>query len=149
MKKCIICLQEKIRSEFYGRAAKCKACAVKVAKEWKKNNREKALEHQRRSNKNRRLKRRVECSLRRKRFRRAKPDWVDMNELKYIYSLASERGLVVDHIIPLKNPIVCGLHVPENLRCIPRDLNAMKLNRFNQKFASEHAALAATLAKWK
>ena len=35
----------------------------------------------------------------------------------------------VDHIVPLKNPIVCGLHVESNLQVIPELENIRKGNR--------------------
>jgi len=61
---------------------------------------------------------------------KATPAWADKNEIKYIYNLASEKGLVVDHIVPLKNKKVCGLNTPDNLRCISREWNAKKSNKF-------------------
>ena len=36
----------------------------------------------------------------------------------------------VDHIVPLKNKNVCGLHVPHNLRVVPREVNRAKGNSF-------------------
>jgi len=59
----------------------------------------------------------------------ATPAWYDAEEVKYIYNLAQERGLHVDHIVPLNHPLVCGLHVQDNLRCIPKELNLWKSNK--------------------
>ena len=61
---------------------------------------------------------------------KATPSWIDDKEVAYIYSLAQERGLVVDHIVPLTSKYVCGLHVQANLRCIPAKLNLHKSNRY-------------------
>jgi 5-methylcytosine-specific restriction endonuclease McrA len=38
----------------------------------------------------------------------------------------------VDHIIPIKNPTVCGLHVLPNLRVISRTENRRKHNKFDE-----------------
>ena len=35
----------------------------------------------------------------------------------------------VDHVIPLINDYICGLHVPLNLKIVPRLYNAKKSNR--------------------
>jgi hypothetical protein len=153
MKECNTCYKVKSLDDYYTRASRCKACCVQAAKQWKKDNRKSALEHQRKSNKNRQEQRRIECNMRRKRVKTATPPWADKQEIKYIYSLAAERGLVVDHIVPLNHKLVCGLHVPDNLRCIPVNMNATKGNKFDQEVASQHAAVAAsfgirTLSKW-
>lgn len=37
----------------------------------------------------------------------------------------------LDHIVPLKHPLVCGLHVPWNLRVIKRLTNIKKRNFFD------------------
>lgn len=74
---------------------------------------------------------------RRKLVRLATPNWVDMDEIRAIYleaaRISSETGIPheVDHIIPIKHKLVCGLHVPENLRIIPATENRSKGNRFN------------------
>jgi 5-methylcytosine-specific restriction endonuclease McrA len=51
--------------------------------------------------------------------------------IREFYDLASRRGLEVDHIIPIKHPLVCGLHVPENLQMLTRSVNARKSNKFS------------------
>ena len=61
----------------------------------------------------------------------ATPVWVDKKALKDFYILATKRGLTVDHIIPLKHPQVCGLHVPWNLQLLSLSENSRKNNRFD------------------
>ena len=68
-------------------------------------------------------------------------NWGDTNEfndfaIKEIYSLSRLRSELtgveheVDHIIPLINEVVCGLHVYNNLQVIPASLNRSKGNSF-------------------
>jgi hypothetical protein len=68
----------------------------------------------------------------------ATPSWLTKEDLFHIeqyYRLAKSREMFeeikfhVDHIIPLVNEGVCGLHVPENLRVIPAIDNMKKGNR--------------------
>jgi hypothetical protein len=69
--------------------------------------------------------------------RNACPTWVDRAEIKCFYdqarALSKETGIKhhVDHIIPLKSKIVCGLHVPQNLVVITATDNLRKGNRFD------------------
>lgn len=68
--------------------------------------------------------------------RRATPPWVDLTVIATFYAEARRRTRaedelwVVDHIVPKINPIVCGLHVPANLRVIHWRENAAKGNRW-------------------
>lgn len=41
----------------------------------------------------------------------------------------------VDHIVPIKGRNVCGLHVPWNLRAIPKEQNREKNNRLDEALA--------------
>lgn len=69
----------------------------------------------------------------------ATPLWIE-DELAQLvmqemYNLAKLRTLVtgyqwhVDHEVPLKSELVCGLHCPANLQVIPAKVNLSKHNR--------------------
>lgn len=84
-----------------------------------------------------------QCAKRRSKKLNATPSWLSEDDLwliKEIYSLASLRtkitGIkwVVDHIIPLQNKQVCGLHSPNNLRVITSTENQVKGNKFCENF---------------
>lgn len=65
----------------------------------------------------------------------ATPKWVDVEALRAIYHEAQRRRRAgedasVDHIVPLRHPSVCGLHVPWNLAIIPKKDNSKKTNKF-------------------
>lgn len=80
----------------------------------------------------------AKTSFRRRRFRSATPPWLTKEQktaMKQLYieaqrltKLTGER-YVVDHIVPLINEEVCGLHVPWNLRVITQDENLVKSNK--------------------
>lgn len=65
----------------------------------------------------------------------ATPKWANKFFIDEIYDLAVLRtkylGIKheVDHIVPLRSPLVCGLHVEHNLQVIPRSVNIEKGNR--------------------
>lgn len=64
----------------------------------------------------------------------ATPKWADLSVIEAIYKEAKrvsmETGIrqSVDHRYPLQGKLVCGLHVPENLRVIPYLENCKKRN---------------------
>lgn len=60
----------------------------------------------------------------------ATPEWADMTAIKALYVEASLAGRVVDHIVPLRSPTVCGLHVLWNLQPLTALENARKGNRY-------------------
>ena len=66
----------------------------------------------------------------------ATPPWFDSRAVRAIYKEADELTIttgvrhVVDHIIPLQHPLVCGLHWHENLQAIPEKANSAKSNKF-------------------
>lgn len=85
--------------------------------------------------------------------------WADKNAIKAIYAEAERKTIetgirhVVDHIIPLNNPLVCGLHCETNLRVITAEDNSKKGNRAwpgsPDRTSWEWAASAEFKALWK
>ena len=77
-------------------------------------------------------------SVRKRRHRAATPKWITKEEklaMRQLYleaqrltKLTGER-YVVDHIVPLINDSVCGLHVPWNLRIMTQEENLKKSNK--------------------
>jgi hypothetical protein len=67
---------------------------------------------------------------------KATPPWADFKRIRSIYQhaqcLSELTGVKhqVDHEIPLQHPMVCGLHVPENLRVVTEKHNYAKKNRW-------------------
>ena len=61
---------------------------------------------------------------------KATPKWANLKKIQEIYQEANKLGLVVDHIIPLKHPLVCGLHVEGNLQLLTLSENCKKSNKF-------------------
>ena len=81
---------------------------------------------------------RVLCNARRRRHREATPAWLTTEQKEDIKQLYIEAQKItkltgvryeVDHIIPLINENVCGLHVPWNLQVIPKIDNLKKANK--------------------
>jgi hypothetical protein len=103
---------------------------------WYEDNREKILAQQSayyKANGN------VRCALsaRRRASRlNATPPWFERDKVRSLYDISdfmrNEYGMDmhVDHVIPLKNPNVSGLHCLANLRIIPARDNLRKSNRF-------------------
>lgn len=71
----------------------------------------------------------AQCA-KRARLKNAVPVWADLELIELIYIEAKHRKLEVDHIIPLSSPLVCGLHVHNNMQLLPRLQNILKANRF-------------------
>jgi hypothetical protein len=118
---------------------KCMPCESKKLRLWREQNKERYTEN---------YKLRAQLmpgyynyysAQRRTNILRAIPGWTEGDEfqkfaIEEAYLLARQREAVtggkweVDHIIPLAGKRVCGLHVIENLRVIPKIANRMKRN---------------------
>lgn len=132
--------------------------------QWRLKNRDAVLEKKRADNKRRReanpekfrersrlyLLRFPEKHAARQAARRCKkveatPAWANTFFIEEIYDLAKRRTKLtgvewhVDHIVPLKSRLVCGLHVESNLQVIPSVLNISKSNRMWPDMPTEHA----------
>lgn len=62
------------------------------------------------------------------------PRWLTDEDLAYmqtVYICAAELGKHVDHYVPLKHSLVCGLHVPWNLQILTPLENLEKHNKFS------------------
>lgn len=57
------------------------------------------------------------------------PPWADLEKIKEIYKNCPE-GYQVDHIYPLQNPTICGLHVENNLQYLTEAENKSKSNKY-------------------
>lgn len=114
---CRPCSNEKLR-QWNSQSDKMKG----YTKAWRDKNHEKVMESVR------------ERKLRVRKIALAK--WADRKAIAKIYAeaakLTKETGIQhdVDHIIPLKNPLVSGLHVENNLQILTRSQNAKKHNKY-------------------
>ena len=70
-----------------------------------------------------------------RRLKQAAVQWADIEKILLFYVerdlKTEETGILhqVDHIVPIKNPTVCGLHNEFNLQVIPKLENLSKGNR--------------------
>ena len=112
----------------------CKTCYENAYKTRK----EVIRERQKTWNKVNQYKRAAYESFRRLKKRYSTPSWLtkkQLDEIEYKYWLARDLRAItgesyeVDHIVPVVNDFVSGLHVPWNLQILPSDLNRKKSNK--------------------
>lgn len=78
--------------------------------------------------------------------KRAMPVWVDRGALRRIYAECQQlntrygANLQVDHVVPIRSKLVCGLHVPANLQLMDATLNDSKGNRYWPDMPGEQGA---------
>ena len=78
------------------------------------------------------------AQVRRTKKLQACPAWADLEQIQSFYTEAARLTEVsgvkhhVDHIVPLQNKSVCGLHVPANLRVVPYYENLQKHNKLDE-----------------
>jgi hypothetical protein len=81
---------------------------------------------------------RADTKARRRKHREATPPWLSRkqkSEIRQMYQVAitltqtTGEQYVVDHIVPLRSDVVCGLHVAWNLRVVTQSENLQKSNK--------------------
>ena len=116
------------------RKEKPEECALAAAK-WKKENPKRNAEHTARWKRKHPAKVNVANAARRASENGATPEWANQFFISEAYDLAQRRTNAtgfrwhVDHIVPLKSKLVCGLHTEHNLQVIPATQNCSKSNR--------------------
>ena len=69
------------------------------------------------------------CRARQIRKILAMPKWAEVDKIITVYKKAKLYGFTVDHIVPLKSSVVCGLHTWANLQLLDNTYNIQKSNR--------------------
>lgn len=73
---------------------------------------------------------------RREGVRQATPTWANLDAIERLYiearAMTESTGIQhhVDHVVPLRSKIVCGLHCEANLQILPGAENLSKFNRY-------------------
>jgi len=99
-------------------------------KRWKQDNREAWNQLTRQAYKRNPGYYKAKSSHRRSCELKATPSWSEKELIEKVYLKATDYGAHVDHIVPLKSEVVCGLHVWANLQLLPPTDNISKGNRF-------------------
>lgn len=108
-------------------------------KQWYQRNKEKVLNRSKNHYKQNKEYYTTKEAKRRAYKLKATPSWADKEAIKSWYVLAKMLDKTfnekhhVDHIVPLKNEKVCGLHVEYNLQILTATENLTKGNKFNEE----------------
>ena len=103
----------------------------KYQKEYRLKNKEKGKKYKRLYSLNNRNLINANTAKRRATKLNATPKFANIDKIKDIYKNCP-KGFHVDHIIPLNNKLVCGLHVEWNLQYLPAKENLSKSNKLMQ-----------------
>lgn len=129
-------------SKKYSAGNACLECCKLSSKKYREHNKEKAKERLRAFKKRHADRVNANTAFRRANKKKATPSWLTkemLKEIRHFYTEAKKRseetGIAydVDHIVPLNGETVSGLHVPWNLRVIPKTENLLKSNRLLEK----------------
>jgi len=130
--RCKECRRQDVNLYYKQNREKC----LTATKRWTKNNAEKYKETYTKYYHNNKPSFFARSAQRRASKLKATPQWADKDriEIKYWYAqwLSETVGIPyeVDHIIPLQNKTICGLHTEDNLQVIPMTENRRKSNSF-------------------
>lgn len=142
-----------------GKSNHCKDCHKKSCKQYyeanknkvlaktkayRSNNWKQHLETCKKWNKRNKASKNNSTALRRAKKLAATPKWLsseDYKKIKNMYKKAKNLEKLdgkkrhVDHIIPLSNPNICGLHVPWNLQILTAKENCSKQNSITNQYS--------------
>lgn len=158
-KECRVCIRTLPKSDFYFNkthnchAYRCKKCDNKARAQrdskdrpsanarwhkWHEANREKERHRLRMHYASHKA--RYAANVRRRQATQlnATPSWAEVEKMKVVYQKAKEFDMHVDHVVPLKHKLVCGLHVWANLQLLAAAENLSKQNRFWPDSPMEH-----------
>jgi 5-methylcytosine-specific restriction endonuclease McrA len=127
---------ENLRAWDRARYLRRKEYALKQARTWASNNKDKRNAISRKWASENPENRRDHCRRRTALRRAGTVAWANADAIKAIYAdarrLEQTTGIAhhVDHIVPLKSRVVCGLHCEFNLQILPAKENHRKYNKY-------------------
>lgn len=114
---------------------KCKNCDKIASILYKKENRDSILVSYKLYDNTHKEKRLAKNAKRRATKLKATPIWFEKEKIEELYKQSS-KDTHIDHILPLQNNLICGLHCFDNLQAISAKENLEKSNKFEQDFQS-------------
>jgi len=127
--------REHVRARDRARYQRCRQKILEYQKQYAAKNRDKRNVISRRWATLHPENTRARCRMRQAMKRQAVPTWANFKKIDAIYAKARKfedqtgERYHVDHIVPLKSPLVCGLHWERNLTILKASENIQKGNR--------------------